>query len=190
MLDATNIRVGNVIAIEGHNCKVLHQEIKGTGKFGKTVHMKLRDIESGHISEKSLRAEEKVEEVYVHKVKMQYSYKEGDDFIFMNMETYEQFPVNGERIGKQSIFLKENSEIDVEFLENKVIGIDFPKTMELVVSNAPPATKGANDSTYKEVELENGIKTLVPQFIKEGDLIKIDTETFEYLERHTKKSLS
>lgn len=189
METASDIRVGAILKIDNQFCKVLTQEVKGTGKFGKTIHAKLKNLEDGHVKEKSWRAEEAVEKVEGHRVKMQYSYKDGDQFIFMNMETFEQFPVNADTIGKQEIFLKENMEIDVEFVEEKPVHVAFPATAELKVSSAPPGTKGGSDSTYKEVELENGLKVLTPQFIKEGDSIHIDTNTFDYLDRVSKKTM-
>ena len=87
MLVATDVRVGNFIQIDGKPCKVLTQEMRGTGKFGKTVHLKVRDME-GHIHEKSLRAEEKVEEVDFRRVKMQFLYRDNEQFFFMNIRTY------------------------------------------------------------------------------------------------------
>ena len=189
MLVATEVRVGNIVRIDGKIEKVVAQEIKGTGKFGKTVHLRLRNVEDGNLSEKSLRAEEKVEDVEFRRIKMQYLYRDGDQFVFMNMESYEQFVISQRIVGRQEVFLRENSEIDVDFVEGKAVSIDFPKVVELKVISAPPGTKGGNDSTYKEVELENGIKTLVPQFVKEGELIRIATEDFKYQERVSTKSL-
>lgn len=189
MLEATEIRVGNILKIGGKLCKVLAQEIRGTGKFGKTVHLKLKGLEDGHIMEKGIRAEDKVEDVDAQRVKMQYSYKENDRLVFMNMETYEQFPIAAKAVGKQASFLKENLEIDVFFAEGRAISIDFPKTAELRVVSAPPPTKGGGDSTYKEVELENGLKVLVPQFVKEGEKIRLNVEDLSYMDRVTTKSL-
>ena len=189
MLDATQIRVGNIIKLDGKPCKVLFQEIRGTGKFGKTVHLKLRGLEDGHIHEKSIRAEDRVEDVDAQRVKMQYLYREKDQFIFMNMETYEQFPIPEKAVGKQSAFLKENLEIDILFAEGKALSIDFPKIAELQVTSAPPPVKGGSDTTYKEVELENGLKLLVPQFVKEGEKVRVNVEDLSYLDRVTTKSL-
>jgi len=106
---ATEVRVGNILKFEGKNCKVISQEVKGTGKFGKTVHLKYRSLHDGNVHEKSLRAEETVEEVEVERVKMQYLYKDGEQYIFMNNENYEQYPLSSQVVGKQSIFLKENT---------------------------------------------------------------------------------
>ena len=189
MLDATAIRVGNIIRIDGKPCKVLSQEIRGTGKFGKTVHMKLKGLEDGHIHEKSLRAEDRVEDVDTQRVKMQYLYREKDQLVFMNMETYEQFSILEKAVGRQAIFLKENLEIDVLFAEGKPLSIDFPKVVELAVVSAPSPVKGGSDSIYKEVELENGLKLLVPQFVKEGEKVRVNVDDLTYLDRVTIKSL-
>ena len=116
-------------------------------------------------------------------------YREKDQLIFMNMETYEQFPIVAKAVGKQVAFLKENLEIDVLFAEGRALSIDFPKIAELKVANAPPPVKGGGDTTYKEVELENGLKMLVPQFVKEGERIRVNVEDLSYLDRVTTKSL-
>src|SRR3989338_1244948 len=187
MLDATEIRVGNIIKADGRMCKVLSQEIRGTGKFGKTVHLKLKGLEDGNIHEKSIRAEDKVEDVESHRVKMQFLYREREQLVFMNMETYEQLPIPEKNVGKQIAFLKENLEIDILFGEGKVLSIDFPKIAELAVTSAPPPVKGGSDSTYKEVELENGLKILVPQFVKEGEKVRINVDDLAYVDRVTKK---
>ncbi|OGW80589.1 MAG: hypothetical protein A2Z83_06610 [Omnitrophica bacterium GWA2_52_8] len=187
MLTATEIRVGNVLRIEGKICKVMTQEMKGTGKFGKTVHIKLKCLEDGHISEKVIRAEDKVENVDVLNVKMQYLYRDGDLFYFMNMESYEQFTLTAALVGRQQVFLKENVEIDVMFAGDRALSIDFPKIVELKVVSAAPSS--ASDSNYKEAELENGLKILVPQFVKQGDGVRVQVEDLSYLDRVTRKSI-
>jgi elongation factor P len=189
MLEATHIRVGHVIRMDQKICKVLSQEMAGTGKFGRTVHLKLKNLEDGHLIEKSVRAEDKVEDVEAHSVKMQYLYRDGDNFIFMNSESFEQFSLSSKVVGRQEIFLKENSEINVLFAEDRALSVDFPKSVELKVVTAPPALKGGNDTTYKEAELENGLKILVPQFVKEGECVRVDVEGLLYLERVTVKSM-
>ena len=187
-MTADEIRVGNVLKIDGKICKVLFQEIRGTGKFGKTVHLRLKSVEDGNLIEKGIRAEDKVEFLDVHTVKMQYSYAEGDNLVFMNMESYEQFPISSKAAGPQKVFLKEGDEINVMFVGEKAMSIEFPKIAEAKVTSAPPGAKSGSDSNFKEVELENGLKILVPQFIKEGDRIRIDVESLSYLDRVTIKS--
>lgn len=188
MKNASDIRVGNVVRIDGKACKVITQEIRGSGKSGKTVHLKLKSLSDGNVSEKGIRAEDKIEELELRHVKMQYLYRDDNQFVFMNMETYEQISISAQAVGQQAVFLKENMEIDVELIEEKPVNVVFPKSAELTVVSAPPAVKGG-DNTYKEVELENGLKILVPQFVKEGERVKIDVENLAYLERVTTKSL-
>lgn len=186
---ATELRTGNVVRLEGRICKVLLHEVRGTGKFGKTVHLKLKGLEDGHILEKSLRAEDKLEDVEFVRVKMQYLYRDGEQFCFMNMSTYEQFALPAKAVGRQEIFLKENAELDVDFAEGKPLSVAFPKMVELKVVNAPPPVKGGGESTFKEAELENGLTVLVPQFVKTGETIRLNVEDLSYIDRVTTKSL-
>jgi len=189
MKDATELRLGNVVKLDGAVAKVLFQEVRGTGKFGKTVHVKARNLTDGHVIEKSLRAEERMEEVEVTRSRLQYLYKDGDQLVLMDNATYEQFPIPIKAIGKQEIFLKENTEVQALFMGGKPVTIEFPKVVELRVVSAPPGVRGQADTTYKEVELENGLKILTPQFIKKGEIVRINTDDLSYLDRVTTKSL-
>jgi elongation factor P len=186
---ATEIRQGNILDLNGAPCKVLFQEIRGTGKFGKTVHLKLKNLLDGHLIEKSLRAEEKAEDVEIHYVTLQYLYREGTQFVFMNLETYEQVYLPATAIGKQEIFLKENADVKAICVGAKPINIEFPRSVELKVISTAPGVKGQADTTYKEAELENGLKILVPQFVKEGEFVRVNTDDLSYLERVTVKSM-
>lgn len=190
MLLATEIRQGNVLNLEGKPCKVISYEMRGTGKFGKTVHLKLKNLEDGHVLEKSIRAEDKVEDLELQQAEMQFLYRENDQFIFMNMETYEQLPLSAKAVGKQEVFLKENEEINMMLLDGKPLSVNFPKIVELAVVTAPPGIKGQSDTTYKEVELENKLKILVPQFVNEGERVRVNVDDLTYIDRVTTKSLS
>lgn len=189
MLVASDIRLNHILKIEGKTCRVLFFEMKGTGKFGKTVHLRIKVIEDGHVMEKSYRAEEKVDEVEVHTMKLQYLYKETDGFVFMNNVTFDQFTIPAKTIGRQEIFLKENAEISGIFEGEKPLAIEFPRTVDLLVTSAPAGTKGQGDHTYKEIELENGLKILAPQFVKVGESVRVDTESLTYTERVTVRSM-
>lgn len=186
--EASDIRVGNVIKISNAPCKVLSQEMRGSGKSGKTVQLTLKNLEDGNFSEKSYRAEEKVEDIEVKHVKLQYLYKDGSDFIFMNEQNYEQFPISEKSIGKQAVLLKENMTINSLCIDDRPVSLEFPRFVELQVTSTPPGTKGS-DTNYKEAELDNGMTVMVPQFVKESEFVRVDTETFAYLERVTVKSM-
>jgi len=189
MLSATEIRVGNVVRVNGQVRKVIAQDVKGTAKFGKSFHLKMKGLEDGNVHEESLRGEDKLEEVDVELVKMQYLYREGDQFVFMNLDNYEQYPIPAKAVGKQEVFLKEELVIDVMFVEGKALSIQFPGTVELKVTNAPPPIKGQGDTTYKEVVLENGLTILAPQFVKEGENVRVNVEDLSYRERVTIRSM-
>ena len=189
MSSATEIRVGNVIRVDGKISKVLSNEIRGTGKFGKTVHAKIKSLEDGNIQEKSWRAEDKIDLVEVQYVKMQYLYREGDQFYFMNMTNYEQDALPAKAVGKQEVFLKENLEINVLFAENRPVSVEFPRLIELKVVSSPQGVRGGGDSTYKEIELENGLKVLAPQFVREGEIVRVSTDDLSYVDRVPIKSL-
>lgn len=186
-LFASDIRVGNVLKADQKLFKVIGTEIRGTGKSGKTIHLKLKNLEDGNFQEKSIRAEDKAEMAEVRHEKMQFLYRDGELFNFMNMTSYEQYAIPAKTIGRQEIFLKENLEINVLFTENRPLSIEFPKQVELKVTLAAPSAGGG--SNFKEIELENGLKILGPQFIKEGDSVRVNTEDLSYAERVTVKSM-
>ena len=162
--------------------------MSGSGKSGKTVQLELKNLNDGNFIEKSFRSEEKLEDIEVKHVKIQYLYKDGDAFVFMNEQNYEQFPLLGKAIGKQAALLKENMSINSLCIDDRPVSLEFPKFVELKVTSTPQGTKG-NDSNYKEAELENGLIAMVPQFVKDGDSIRLDTDHFTYLERVTLKSM-
>lgn len=188
MIDATEIRVGNVLRVDGKICKVLSQEVRGTGKSGKTIQLRLKSVEEGNIIEKSYRAEDRAENVEVEHARMQYLYRDGGQLVFMHTGTYEQYTMPASIIGRQEAFLKENLEINVLFAGERPISIEFPKTAELTVSNTAPPVK-STDSNYKEAELDNGLTILVPQFVKQGDRVRVNVDDLTYAERVTQKSI-
>jgi len=180
---ASEIRERNMVKIDGKICQVIECNVTGTGKSGKTFHFKLKNVEDGNTLERRYRSEEKVERVEVERHAMEYLYRDGDNFVFMDQASYEQFSVPAKTVGSISDFIKENMKIDVLFNGEKPIHIDFPKALEVRVTSAPPSSGSGQDSTWKEVEIENGIKILAPQFIKSGDLVRMDVEHRKYLER-------
>ena len=183
--EASEIRVGDVLKIGNAACTVLTQEIRGTGKSSKKVQLGLRNLEDGNFSEKSFGSTEKVEDINVQHVKLQYLYKEGEAFIFMNQETYDQFPLSSKAIGKQVVLLKENMEISAVCIDDRPVSLEFPRTVEFTVVTTPQGSAG--DSNFKEAELENGLLVKIPQFVKQGEKVRLNTSDFSYLERVEKR---
>lgn len=157
------------------------------GKGSAFVKTKLKNIKNGRIKEFTYKSGEAVEEIPVDVREMQYLYKSGDDFIFMNQKTFEQTSVNKNITGTFSSYLKEGEIYQILLDKGQAIGLRLPKRVNLKVIESTEAVKG-NTATAarKTVTLEGGLKISVPLFIKEGDMVAIDVESGQYLERINK----
>ena len=154
------------------------------GKGAAFVRTKLKNVESGNVIEKTFRAGEKVAKAMLNRKEMQYLYKEGADFVMMDMESYEQLNISADKIGEGVKYLKENMQISVLLHDSKIVGIDIPSHVVLEVVDTPPAEKGntAQGGT-KPAKLETGAVVNVPFFVQNGDMIRVDTRSNEYLDR-------
>jgi elongation factor P len=184
MLKATDIRRGMVITIDGVNFVVLDFAHHTPGNLRAMVQTKLRNMNSGSLIEKRLRAVDQVEVPYVETKEYEYLYSAGDDHVFMDTETYDQLSFSPEIIGTAMDYLVPNSRVMVKYINDKAVSIEIPDFVELAVTDTPPTLAGATATNqYKEATLETGLKVQVPPFIKGGEKIRIDTRTGEYLER-------
>ena len=148
------------------------------------VRSKLKNVETGQVVEKTFRAGEKVAKATLDRREMQYLYKEGNDYVMMDMESYDQIPVPENHIGDGVKYLKENMNVQVLFHDGKIIGLDIPAHVELEVVDTPPSEKGnTSQGGTKPATLETGAVVNVPFFIANGDVIRVDTRTNEYLDR-------
>ena len=154
------------------------------GKGAAFVRTKLKNVETGQVVERTFRAGEKVGKATLDRREMQYLYKEGSEFIMMDNETYEQLGVSEVQMGDGVKYLKENMEVQVLMHDGKIIGVDIPAHVVLEVTDTPPSEKGntAQGGT-KPATLETGAVVNVPFFISNGDKIRVDTRTNEYLDR-------
>ncbi|TAK17648.1 MAG: elongation factor P [Acidobacteria bacterium] len=152
----------------------------------KRAHMqaKMRDIRTGRIVDHKFRAEEDVERAILEEHEMQFLYKDGDQYHFMNTETYEQIHLNAEELGEAVGYLLPETKINVEFYDEKPMGVNLPVTVDLKVTETVPGIKGATAAAQvKPATCETGLVVIVPAFVNEGDMIRISTETGEYLSR-------
>ncbi len=180
MIISTNVKSGQVLKFGEDFFKVTESLTHaGGGKTGTMVHMKLKSLSTGHVTERRFAATDKLDDVPITRVKMQFLFREGDAFTFMNPETFDQIPLQKEAIGAAAKFLKENDEIEVEFFEEKALAVNFSPTVELKVTTTGEGIKGQT----KEAILENDLEILVPEFVKEGDRVRVDVETGKYLSR-------
>ncbi|MDR3275532.1 MAG: elongation factor P [Endomicrobium sp.] len=184
MISTSNFKNGLNILVEGEPYQITWFQNHKPGKGGAVMRVKLRHLKKGGTVERTFKSGEKFELLNVARQKKQFLYREGENFNFMDTNTYEQIVVTPELVGEMSNFLKENLEVEAIYLESELIGIDFPIIIEMTIAEAEPGIKGDSVSNItKMAKLETGADIRVPLFIKEGDKIKVDTRTGEYVER-------
>ena len=184
MISTNEFKTGLTIELDGKLYKIINYDHVKPGKGGAFLQTKLKNIENGKVTNKRFRAGEKVSKAHIDNREYQYLYREGNKYIFMDQESYEQISIPKEDIGEAAKFIKENSTIEIQMYQGEAIGIDLPVFVELAVTKSPPAVRGDTVSGgTKEVTLETGAKVEVPLFIDEGDILKIDTRSGEYMER-------
>ncbi len=184
MIDSGELRKGLTIELEEKLYQVLdYQHIK-IGRGSAMVRLKLRDIRGGHTIERTFQASEKFTRARLDYRTMQYLYNDGNLYYFMDEETFEQTPIAAEQLGDTLDYLKEGMSLEISSYKGKLIGVELPVAVELEVVDTGPGFKGDTATAgNKAAKLETGITIQVPLFINNGDVIKVDTRTGEYLER-------
>lgn len=184
MISVNDLKNGLTLELDNGLWSVVEFLHVKPGKGAAFVRTKLKNVETGNVLEKTFRAGEKVGKATLDRREMQYLYKEGADFVMMDMESYEQLPLTEIQVGDGIKYLKENMVVQVLLHNNRVIGVDLPAHVELEVVDTPPAEKGntAQGGT-KPAKVETGAVVNVPFFVANGDMIRIDTRTNEYLDR-------
>ncbi|MBI2070476.1 MAG: elongation factor P [Elusimicrobia bacterium] len=186
---STELKESDVIRLDNALCKVVAVNIHtGGGKTGAMVHAKIRNLDSGQTVERRLSTTDRIEKIDVERIQVQYLYPDGDNLVFMNASNYEQLPLARVAVGAAAEFLKEGDSIAIEMFEGRPVGVDFPHVVEAKVASAGSGLRG--DTTYKEATLENGMTVMVPQFVREGDMVRIDIETKEFVDRVREKTQS
>ena len=184
MVNASQLRPGMAVRYEGTNYKVISCENHpGQGKMGGVVHTRLKNLSTGAFWEHSFRSELKLDLVPVEKQSMEFLYSDADRSYFMNPESFDQIGIEDAVIGPASRFLQPGMQLPVEFIEGQPISVIFPDIMEMRVTDTVPPVHQQQDNTWKKARLENGVDLLVPQFIKTGDLIRIEIESLRYVDR-------
>lgn len=184
MLNLTEIKTGKTIVIDNEPYLVIFHQHSKIGRAGAVLKTKLKNLRTGTILEKNFQGSDKIEEVEIRKSKAQYLYCERNSYFFMDNTNYEQFSLPKSVLGNLTDYLIEGTEITILNFNNQPINIELPIKIELRVIEAPPAIRGNTaDGGSKQVTLETGIKVNTPLFVKVGDVIRINTETGEYVER-------
>lgn len=184
MISVNDLKTGLTLSLDNGLWSVVEFLHVKPGKGAAFVRTKLKNVETGQVVEKTFRAGEKVGKATLDRREMQYLYKEGAEFVMMDMETYEQLQVTADQVGDGVKYMKENMVVQILMHDGKIIGVDIPAHVVLEVIDTPPSEKGntAQGGT-KPATLETGAVVNVPFFVSNGDKIRVDTRTNEYLDR-------
>lgn len=184
MISATQLRVGTIIKWNDDLWRVMNVQHITPGNWRGMVQTKLRNIRSGTQTEYRFRSEEKVERARLDSHEMEYLYSAAGEHHFMNTETYEQITLADEVLGDAVLYLKPNSRIQIDLYEGQPVGIDLPTTVDLAVTRTEPRLKrAAVTNILKPATLETGLEIHVPDFIEEGEVVRVDTSDGKYVER-------
>lgn len=183
-LSITDLKKGTLFQIDGVPYRVVDYNQKVMGRGGSIVNVRIKSLIDGKVLEKTYKGNEQLDSADVSNQNVQYLYNDGSIFYFMNEETFEQFEVSADLVGDGAGYLKEGDRIQLQFFNDSPINVELPKNVPLKVVYTENVVKGdTTSSVLKDAELETGITVKVPAFIKQGDIIKVDTRTGEYLER-------
>ncbi|WP_319418711.1 elongation factor P [Pleurocapsa sp. FMAR1] len=184
MISSNDFRTGVTVELDGSVWRVVEFLHVKPGKGSAFVRTKLKNVQGGNTVEKTFRAGETVPQANLEKRTMQHTYKDGEEFVFMDMQTYEETRMSGENLGDRINFLKEEMEVNVIFWDERVLEIELPTSVVLEITDTDPGVKGdtATGGT-KPAIVETGAQVMVPLFISIGEKIKVDTRDGSYLGR-------
>jgi elongation factor P len=184
MLNFNEIKTGKVIKLNSEPFIIIKTDHHKMGRGGAVLKVKCRNLINGNILERTYQGAEKAEEAETETKKANFMYKDKDEAYFMDNTSFEQFNLPLEEVGESVQFLKDGVDVDVLYFESRPVSISLPIKMDFKVVSAPPGVKGNSaGNVNKQVEIETGAKLNVPMFINEGDVIRINTDTGEYVER-------
>ena len=183
-IPATQLRPGMIIKHNNDLHAVFSVEHRTPGNLRAFIQAKLRNLRTGAMFEHRFRSPDPIEKIVVDEMDMEFLYADGEDYYFMNTETFEQIHLNKDVLGDATDYLTANLQIKVEFYDGKAVGVELPQTVELTVIETEPGLKSATASSVtKPAKLETGVVVQVPPFINEGEKIRVDTAEGAYLSR-------
>lgn len=183
-LSITNLKKGTLFIWEGEPFRVVEYNQKVMGRGGSIVNVRIKSLLDGKVLEKTFKGNEQLDSADVTTQTVQYLYKDDTTFYFMNDESFEQFEVSADLVGDGAGYLKEGDSVQLQFFDGRPINVELAKNVPLLVTYTEDAVKGDTSSSItKDAELETGLTIKVPAFIKQGDVISVDTSTGAYRER-------
>ena len=183
-MNINDIKNGMTIILDGNLCQIVEFQHVKPGKGSAFVRMKTRNLRTGAIVENSYNTNIKIERARIDRMPMQFLYTNGDNYVFMNTETYDQIEVPGSKLENEKKFLKEGLEIQLEYYEGELLGVNLPEKIEFEVTATEPAVKGnTTNNAMKDATIETGYTIKVPLFINQGEHIIISTSDGKYSSR-------
>lgn len=184
MISVNDLRTGVTIEVEGDIYSVVDFLHVKPGKGAAFVRTKLKNIRTGSSVERTFRAGERVARAHIESKQMQYMYNADGEYFFMDMETYDQIALQSDELGDAPKYLLENMTLGIQFYENQAVGVDLPTTVILEVTQTEPGFRGDTaQGATKPATLQTGLTIQVPLFVEQGEMVKVDTRTGEYLSR-------
>ena len=184
MYGPTDLKKNVLITLDGQPYKVIEYSQKVMGRGGSIVNVRVKNLITGALIPKTFKGQEKIEPAEVTTKKVQYLYKDDDKFYFMDPTTFEQYELSNDLVGDSKDFMKDGDEMEIQFYNGSAINLTLPKNLWLEVTYTENAVKGdTSTSVMKDATLESGVVIKVPAFIKTGDIVSVDTETYAYRER-------
>lgn len=186
MYTISDLKVGTVISYEGAPYQITKAEHSKQARSAAVLRTKMRNLATGQVLDKTFQQSDQLEPADMDKKKVNFLYSDENEFTFMDNETFEQFALPADAVGDSSNYIKEGEDVTVNYFDGKPIGLDIPIKVVLTVVEAPPGIKGDSASNVtKIVKTETGYELPVPLFVNEGDKVRINTDTGEYVERAT-----
>ncbi|MBO0412048.1 elongation factor P [Enterococcus hulanensis] len=184
MISVNDFKTGLTIEVDGGIWRVVDFQHVKPGKGAAFVRSKLKNLRTGAVQEKTFRAGEKVAKAQIDNKKMQYLYDDGDNYVFMDMQSYEQIEMPKQQVAEEMLYVLENTELTVIMYGNEVLGVDLPNTVTLKVAETEPNIKGDTSSGgSKPAVMETGLTVNVPFFVNQGDKLIVNTQDGSYVSR-------
>ena len=181
---ASELKKGQLVLHDGVRYTIKDIQHVAKGNWRSYYQIKLKNFQTGAVTEQRFATDDRVETVFVQTRELEYLYKDGNDYVLADPETYDQIPVPADTMGDAAQWIKENCRLTCSIIDGQIVSVEAPITVELTVVDTPPAIKGATATNQsKEAVLETGVRVKVPPFVENGTVIRVDTRTGEYLER-------
>lgn len=186
----SDLKKGMVLLLDGAPHMVEDLHISGTAQTRHKLHVRLRHLRSGRFTDRTFPDTERVAVAEVQHRTAQFSYQQGDQYVFLDAETFEELPLSADQIGERRFFLTENDEYRALFLEGRLLDIVLPPQVSLQIVDTAPPVRGGSDATWKPARLETGLEVMVPLFLDKGERVRVDTQTRKYAGKDTTEKKS